>query len=327
MPQLSQHHKIARLRGLSGYPPRQWCSVCGITAVKVNTYVTCVEDNCTNVCHIRCLDDKENFHCEETYLLRSQADIDAQVEYITSNDESNVRAQQDQHTEAEEEDNTDWTIKSKEEIIEEVKQLRHRLRNLEPSQNHLHLIVQQATRRREEVLSVLCWIDQLTAAANTVIQANVADTSTQTCTSELLGGGQDNNNERPTSESNTPTNNPELESTTTGISINFTDHTSATNISSQQTSNTGATTNKSGKTESFEKGKYTNMKKSAKKQSTHQTGGSPGSSQTVISPAKAPARSQKRSQLTGQKATTSNTCNWCHKRGHTEDNCRASLWC
>ena len=62
--------RIERPPGLSGYCPAVWCAVCGTAANAKNPYVTCIVNDCPNVCHQRCLLESTDFNCEFTEDLR-----------------------------------------------------------------------------------------------------------------------------------------------------------------------------------------------------------------------------------------------------------------
>lgn len=163
--------------------PQRNGAVCGITALKIKTFVPC-----TTVSHTRCLSDTESFHCEETRSLRSIVNIYDEAEYIS--DLQNVSDLRDLSTEEEENDLTDWFQLSKEEIIKKTKHLTRTVKQLEPSQNPPQIILQPATKRREEVLSVLTWTDQPTAAVGTIRQAKADDASPHTLPPEHLSDNQ-----------------------------------------------------------------------------------------------------------------------------------------
>ena len=64
--------RIERPPGLPGYCPAVWCAVCGTAANAKHPHVSCVVEDCPNVCHQRCLLEDSEYNCEHTEDLRNR---------------------------------------------------------------------------------------------------------------------------------------------------------------------------------------------------------------------------------------------------------------
>lgn len=267
-----QHFGIQRPKGLPGYTPRIWCCICGRAAKEGNYYV-CPGDGCMNKCHKECLGDNEEFLCSMAEDLRAQQSILEPVTYMQHlSNESDVE-------EAEE----DLSQKSKEELIGEIKLLRAKIDSYTPVNKYLGRLCQEIGSKRDAIVGVLEWIDNLSAAINTAGVSLTVEAECQTSPDRSL---QENRR---------------------------------------------VTQNNSRKS-------WNNKKKTVKTQNTKHNSAeastpvvTPQEEEATVSGNKSSRQDKTKTKSVSypslQQPPRSNTCNVCHRRGHTEDNCRTKLKC
>ena len=78
----------------------------------------------------------------------------------------------------------DLTTKSKDQLIEEVRHLRQEINNLGTNKSILEKLYQNICKKRDAVVSVLNWIDELTAAVNTAGVTLTAEVECQSTPSD-----------------------------------------------------------------------------------------------------------------------------------------------
>lgn len=336
---------IQRPTGLPGYTPSTWCCVCGKTVKKNNpsTFYSCnTTTTCINYCHKECLGEREIFKCDLVEELRRENNSTQPVTYSLPPSDNTIPEDVTQIAEHQHTESVDLTHKSKEQLIEDVKRLTLKLDKLEPSHKKLELIIKEVTKRREEVVNVLSWIDQLTAAANTVIQAITSEACTQTCQAEFP-------NSIPNVTNTTTTTNIIETATVDVTNIASADNTVITTtdvvyVASTDTEFQPNTTDNHNRTptESVRQRhsatasgggiRGTTTRKRKQKKSTPsvqvEEQGSTSGSATHSAPPEAPKdRPGEGSKPPIRQSTQASTCGWCKKKGHTEKNCRSHIWC
>lgn len=144
MTQVGQHHRILRPRGLPGYAPRIACCVCGKTASR-DTVKQCQETSCPNLCHNSCLLDYEVFDCSNVATLRTLSNIEGIVVFERESDSAQPlshNSEDEQGLTTVEEDSTIVERTSlleleKEELVEKLLDIRHKLRTSQVISNNL----------------------------------------------------------------------------------------------------------------------------------------------------------------------------------------------
>ena len=161
------HKLIDRPRGIPGYRPSQWCSVCG-KAARGEDANNCKGLYCQNKCHKKCLADLEAFDCMEVAALRTIIDIADPVVYIEQLPDIQV-------TEISEDILSEDTIeknrlqeKSKEELIEEIIRLKKEASASNSLANELKNICKTIASKRDALVEALDFVDTLTATVNSI---------------------------------------------------------------------------------------------------------------------------------------------------------------
>lgn len=320
----SGHQPIARPQGLPGYCPRQWCCVCGKAAAKTDTYVKCQGDTCLNLCHIRCLDNKEDYSCKETQALRVQANVTDQVVFTTGSSAPKVDADQDQDQETiekEEEENEEdsedtehLTHLGKEQLIETIIQLQKEVSKsnniIRSYKNQRELLINKRSVF-EEALSL---IDIIVAtdiynkdSSTTSVAASAAPDKIDSDWEDVCNKSEHWKNWRDSSK---PRPLKKISQLVQTESISLGNEQPRINSGSNNTNNTNNTKSNSTATTTYNKTagqKTTSRGKPAPKQ---RAGGAPDCG------------------VCGRRGHTENTCrarycNYCGKLGHTEDVCWA----
>ena len=162
------HKQIDRPKGISGYKPSQWCSVCG-KASRGDNAVKCVQLNCLNLCHNTCLADLEHFNCNKVTDLRNSFDIAHPVVYIEE-DIHNIETEdtQEETLEQETQERNDLKEKCKEELIEVILKLRKEATESRALTSNLKRICKTIASKRDALVEALEFVDTLTATVDSI---------------------------------------------------------------------------------------------------------------------------------------------------------------
>ena len=144
------HQKIARIVR-NGQCPAVWCSVCGYACRGPQNTVECDEAECTNCCHPSCLQANSTFNCTETSQLRTVANINEPVMYMTTQLEPSSGS------------SGNLEDASKEELISIITTLRSELSSKNSLLSSFNAISHDLAAKRDAVLTVLELLDNIQA--------------------------------------------------------------------------------------------------------------------------------------------------------------------
>ena len=175
---VTNHILIARPAGLSGYCPREWCAVCGKTTLN-SPSINCTESNCPNRSHIVCLRENIDFNCQEVPALRSALDISDAVVYINS--EIN-----DYENEEENGDIEDELLKlESKELVGIIRRLQAELAKKNKLLNHFTAVADNIAAKREAVVSILNFMDNISATKSTYECKEIKDSACSACPDKI----------------------------------------------------------------------------------------------------------------------------------------------
>lgn len=177
---LSFYHQtvIERPRGLPGYRPKVWCSVCGKSATE-GVDIRCDIANCPNLCHILCLKGKQKFNCEETTELRTTSGIQEAVAFLIADDNTS-RIKESSQIDTDLDEQEKLNLLQKEELITIVQNQRSELATIKVQLTHYKSIIDDLPRKRSILVEAISIIDTLVAtqaSIETVQQRSIASSA------------------------------------------------------------------------------------------------------------------------------------------------------
>ncbi|KAK3859790.1 hypothetical protein Pcinc_034116 [Petrolisthes cinctipes] len=169
-----RHSLIARPKGLPGYAPGVWCAVCGKTAASTGT-VSCVTPGCPNVCHHHCFSDttQQNFTCEDVGALRHLLGIQDAITYVPDTQDP-IHSPPPSISDAE----TDLNQLEKTDLIEIIQKLRRENLKYKRTLGQFDTTVKNIAEIRDSQVTVLKFIDHITATQINLNDITVTSTAT-----------------------------------------------------------------------------------------------------------------------------------------------------
>ncbi|KAK4320803.1 hypothetical protein Pmani_008342 [Petrolisthes manimaculis] len=169
-----RHSLIARPKGLPGYAPGVWCAVCGKTAASTGT-VSCVTPGCPNVCHHHCLSDTTqlSFTCEDVGALRNLLGIQDVVTYVPDTQDP-IHSPPPSISDVE----TDLNQLEKTDLIDIIQKLRRENKKYKLTLGQFDATVKNIAAIRDSQVTVLNFIDYITATQINLNDITVTSTAT-----------------------------------------------------------------------------------------------------------------------------------------------------
>lgn len=173
---ITHHHAlIARPLGLPGYEPIEWCAVCGKTSV--NKPIThCTTTNCPNVCHNKCLGQNSSFECSEVGTLRHLQSISDAVTYVGDTPQQDDVRGVAATSEPNQDD--DLLLLEPRELVSIIRQLRSELKRKKSILSFFGTASQSIAEKRDAVVTILDFIDNLTATKSSLDELDVKSIAT-----------------------------------------------------------------------------------------------------------------------------------------------------
>jgi len=173
------HVLIARPSGLPGYAPREWCAVCGKTTANVDA-INCLGTNCPNTCHSECLNGNEVFNCFEVSNLRTSLNIQDRVIHINSGTD-NVDAARNNRDEADDE----LLQLGSRELVAIVRRLQTEITRKNSILSFFGSIADNIAAKRDAIVTVLEFMDNITATKSSLEQLEVKTTACSACPDKI----------------------------------------------------------------------------------------------------------------------------------------------
>ena len=171
-----RHVLIARPAGLSGYAPREWCSVCGKKSSS-DTVLKCTIVGCPNTCHAKCLQEGNAFSCAQVQDLRSALNITDSVVYVEE-----APLQDEETLPQPKHDEDDGLLElERDELVAIVRQLRLDLAKKNNILGFFNAFSEDIAKHRDAIVTVLTLIDNIAATKSSLEELEVKSVS---CTAQ-----------------------------------------------------------------------------------------------------------------------------------------------
>lgn len=151
--------------------------MCGKTSASAETF-KCIEPNCPNICHSSCLNGSENFNCSVVSGLRSLLSIPDDVIYI----DSITEGAGDGHME--EADNGLLQLENRE-LVAIIRKLQTYITQNNSILNFITPLSFDIASKRDAVVSILEFIDNITATKSSLEELEVKSTACSACPDKI----------------------------------------------------------------------------------------------------------------------------------------------
>lgn len=174
--------RIERPKGLCGYRPSYWCTVCGRKA-SPTTDQQCTTEACPNLCHVHCLGDATEYRCGDTGQLRALAGITDPVTFFVENSQEPTASLPSSSlpptpsadlVEEQQEDGLDNL--TKEELIQQLRKVRSELATTKGQLTNYRAITAGLAEKRCVLVEAISIVDTILAthASEDLQQRSVA---------------------------------------------------------------------------------------------------------------------------------------------------------